>query len=95
MDIVITIFSIVGIIIIYLADRRAQFYKKFYRNVKPGDKIKFYIGEEKYHGILIDIVNEKRKMAKVQDDMGSGPVIIPFEDIHPTTGGNYNKISIN
>ncbi len=60
-------------------------YNKFIKNVKPDDPVRFFIGEKKHTGILIE---KYKHGAKVQNQDGVY-LLVKLEDIYPVQGYGY------
>ena len=85
------IFSITVLAIVAWFVMGSQQYKNFERYLKPGDPVRYYIGEEKYVG-RVKAIGIRQITIETLTSKGRNIVRrIPIEDVYPVFYFNYKK----
>ena len=75
----------IAVILVSIWQVREWQYRKFWRFVKIGDPVKFYIGEEKFYGKYQGVNNENYSIIEHDNSLA----LIHNDNIHPVTGYKY------
>ena len=75
----------IAVILVSIWQIREWRYRQFWKFVKIGDPVKFYIGEEKFYGKLHFINNNNYSIIEHDNNLA----LIHNDNIHPVTGYKY------
>ncbi|MBC8321330.1 MAG: hypothetical protein H8E34_11455 [Bacteroidetes bacterium] len=87
MNTIIIFFSVTGILCIGWGLMISSRYKKFYKNIKQGDKVYVYIDNDKYIGVITNLTNSHASLITI-----AGKITVSRDELYPILGINYEPL---